>query len=115
MAMIATMESSGWRGRLDAAIKKDGRSRRAISLAIGRSPTYLHGVLAQGKEPSLDAFVTICDEINADPMEILYGIKAADAVTLRLFRAYSQMTAEQREKFLDLAQVIAQRTPDETQ
>ncbi len=107
IAMIGTMESTGWRERLAAAIEKDGRSPRAVSLAIGRSGGYVRSILVSGKEPSLDAFVALCDELNADPMEILFNLKTNDAVALRLFRAYSQMTAAQREKFLDLAQVIA--------
>lgn len=75
MSDISAMHDSGWRQRLEDAVRKDGRSLRDISLAANLSHGYLHGILRDGKEPTLDRFSRICSELN---LSLSYALMGAD-------------------------------------
>jgi transcriptional regulator with XRE-family HTH domain len=62
-----------WRERLEKAIQGDGRTLRDISLAAGLSHGYLHGILRDGKEPTLDRFIRICRELGVSSAYALTG------------------------------------------
>lgn len=68
------MSDDLWRGRLEAAIEKDGRSLRDISLAAKLSHGYLHGILRDNKEPTLDRFIRICKELKISLSYALLGV-----------------------------------------
>lgn len=68
------MHDSGWRQRLEEAARKDGRSLRDISLAAELSHGYLHGILRDGKEPTLDRFAKICKQLNLSLSYALMGV-----------------------------------------
>ncbi|WP_345097191.1 XRE family transcriptional regulator [Bartonella acomydis] len=67
------MNINGWRQRLSAALKKSGRSKRSISLASGKGAGYLHSILTEGKEPTIESLARVCHEINISMNYILYG------------------------------------------
>ena len=68
------MASDEWRGRLAAALEESGKSKRAVSIASGNAPGYLHGILAEGKEPTISKLIDVCDAIPVSPVYILYGL-----------------------------------------
>lgn len=68
-----SMTRDSWRERLEAAAAEDNRSFREISLAAGLSHGYLHGILRDNKEPTLDRFSKICKELNKSTAFILLG------------------------------------------
>ncbi|WP_373418438.1 helix-turn-helix domain-containing protein [Sagittula sp. MA-2] len=70
----SAMKDTAWRERLSAAIAQDGRSLREISLASDVSHGYLHGILRDGKEPTLDRFFRICKTLNVSSAQILLGV-----------------------------------------
>lgn len=51
---------------------------REISLAAGLSHGYLHGVLKDGKEPTLDRFARICQEMHLSVAYILLGLDISE-------------------------------------
>ena len=106
-SIMLIMVIDGWKERLRDAAEKSGRSWRAISSAANRRPNYLRSILTENKEPSLDGFIALCDELKVNPMWILYGVREDDPQLSALFRAYSQMSVEQRDSFLALAKTIA--------
>lgn len=67
------MSDDAWRKRLEEVIERDGRSLRDISLAAGLSHGYLHGILRDDKEPTLDRFLRICKELNISVAYALLG------------------------------------------
>ncbi|MEY1555300.1 helix-turn-helix domain-containing protein [Yoonia sp. R2331] len=67
------MSDDLWRGRLEAAVERDGRSMRDISLAARLSHGYLHGILRDNKEPTLDRFIRICKELDVSLSYALLG------------------------------------------
>lgn len=70
---IAAMSDDAWRERIEAAIQKDGRSYREVSLAAGLSHGYVHGILKDDKEPTLDRFIRLCQVLNLSVSYALLG------------------------------------------
>lgn len=64
-----------WRERLAAAIAADAckRSMRDVSIAAGLSAGYVHGILKDGKEPTLDRFMRICEVLDVSAASVLTG------------------------------------------
>ncbi len=69
------MQGSEWRARLEDAIEKSGRSKREISLAAGKGAGYVHSVLKEGKDPTIDNLIAICGVIGVSLTQILYGVQ----------------------------------------
>lgn len=67
------MSNDAWRQRLATAVDGSGKSMRAISLAAGMGPGYLHSVIKEGKEPTISSLIAICREIGASLGYILLG------------------------------------------
>lgn len=74
-----------WRDRLETSIKDDGRSLRDISLAAGLSHGYLHGILRDGKEPTIDRFSRICKAMGVSLPYVLLGVDVSES-TLALIK-----------------------------
>lgn len=72
--IIRAMHDSGWRDRLEKAVLKDGRALRDISMAAGVSHGYLHGILRDGKEPTIDRFSKVCAELGLSLSYALMGV-----------------------------------------
>ncbi|MCL6229223.1 helix-turn-helix domain-containing protein [Bartonella bilalgolemii] len=67
------MNIDGWRQRLQEALEKSGRSKRSISIAAGKGAGYLHSILSEGKEPTIESLYHVCHAINVSMSYILYG------------------------------------------
>ncbi len=65
-----------WRERLRAAIEESGKSARAVSLASGAGPGYVHSILKEGKDPGIESLFAVCDAIPPSPLRILLGVEA---------------------------------------
>lgn len=65
----------GWRARLDEAIKASGKSRRSVSLEAGKGPGYVHSIMAEGKDPTIDSLVNVCRAANVSLSYVLYGLE----------------------------------------
>ncbi|WP_455476302.1 XRE family transcriptional regulator [Bartonella sp. B17] len=95
------MNIDGWRQRLRAALEKSGRSKRSISLAAGKGAGYLHSILSEGKEPTIESLARICHEVNVSMNYILYGdsISFEDREFIELI---SKLSPEERQAILIL-------------
>lgn len=65
---------TGWRSRLIEAVETSPKSMRAVSLAAGRGPGYLHSVIRDGKDPSVDHLASVCSELGVSLPYILFGM-----------------------------------------
>lgn len=101
------MADDKWRNRIEAAVKKDGRSLRDISLAAGLSHGYLHGILRDDKEPTLDRFIRICQELNVSLAFALMGMEISPETE----QIISQIEADEprRKALLDILSSRATR------
>ena len=80
---------TNWRNRLEGVIRADGRSLRDVSLAAKVSHGYLHGVLRDGKEPTLDRFLRICSALHVSAVYVLTGLDV-NQETEAIMRAIQQ-------------------------
>lgn len=69
------MSIDDWRGRLEAAVKNCGRSRRDISLAAGLGAGYLHSILSERKEPTVASLLKICRATDVSVCRVLMGFE----------------------------------------
>lgn len=63
-----------WRQRLAAALEQKGMSKRRASLDSGNGPGYVHGILNEGKDPTIDKLTSLCETLGVSATYILYGI-----------------------------------------
>ena len=73
MAQQTHTEDATWRDRLLALIKCQDKSKRSVSLAIGASPGYVHSILAEGKDPSIDNLLAISNHLGVSAAYLIYG------------------------------------------
>lgn len=83
------MAKDVWRKRLSDAVEASGRSMRSISLEAGAGAGYVHSILSEGKDPTIEKLMDVCRVIGASPSFILYGIDVMpeDAEIIAAMRA----------------------------
>lgn len=67
------MNESLWRERLSRALADSGKSKRAVSLLTGSGPGYLHSILNDGKEPTIEKLISLCEALDVSVIYVLYG------------------------------------------
>lgn len=72
---IQGMGIADWRTRLQDALEASGKSAREVSLAAGKGPGYVHSILKEGKEPTVDNLIAICGVLNVSLSQVIYGIE----------------------------------------
>ncbi|MFN7002208.1 MAG: hypothetical protein ACK4NW_02115 [Roseinatronobacter sp.] len=85
---IRDMIKPDWRTRLADAVAASDLSKRAISLAAGGGPGYVHSVLTEGKDPTVERLMALCKVLGVSPAFILYGldIEEEDAEVIAAMR-----------------------------
>lgn len=69
------MIDSGWRDRLQAALDGKDKSAREISLKAGKGPGYLHSILKEGKDPTVESMGAVCEALGVSVSSILLGVE----------------------------------------
>lgn len=87
-----------YKERLKAEIEAQGKSWREVSLAAGLSPGYLFTVFTEGKTPSIEVVVRICDVLGVPVSYIVEGYRR-DPKTEEILRLWGQMSPEDRQAF----------------
>jgi hypothetical protein len=64
----------GWRQRLVDALKREGRSQRSVSLAVGNGG-LINSWLNEGKDPTIDNLMKVCREAGVSLPYVLYGFE----------------------------------------
>jgi lambda repressor-like predicted transcriptional regulator len=70
------MSDDLWRARLAEAIQVSGKSARAVSTEAGLGVGYVHSILKEGKDPTIERLVAVCDAIPVSLIYVLYGVDA---------------------------------------
>lgn len=96
------MKISDWRERLTAALEQSGKSKRSVSLGAGLGPGYVHSILSEGKDPTIDNLIAVCAELGVSVSSILYGVQMSPETEaiLRELEASSQARREGLLQFL---------------
>ncbi|KQZ96818.1 hypothetical protein ASD74_06060 [Rhizobium sp. Root564] len=69
------MDNADWRARLRDAMDRRGMSAREVSLAAGKGQGYVHSILKEGKDPTVDNLVAVCKVLDVTLSQIIYGIE----------------------------------------
>lgn len=68
-----------WRIRLASAIEERGTTMRAVSVAAGLNPGYVHSILYGGREPTLDRLLAVCQALGVSLSFLIYGSNTSPA------------------------------------
>lgn len=68
---------------------------RAISIAAGNGHGYVHSIIKDGKDPTIDNMLKICSVLNVSLTEILFGVEmsAETEEIIRLIEGNAQRRA----------------------
>ena len=105
-ADTAAMKDDSWRTRLKEAVEASDASMRAVSLASGNGPGYVHSILSEGKEPTIGNLLDVCQALNVSPIYILFGMKVTpeDEAILEVLRD----NPSSRDSILNLLRTVRQ-------
>jgi transcriptional regulator with XRE-family HTH domain len=86
IADIPLMNEMQWRKRLAFAVEASGKSKREISLAAGLGAGYVHSILSEGKDPTIERFLKVCAATGVSLTHVIYGFNVSpeDEEFLRL-------------------------------
>lgn len=93
------MESSGWKKRLADGIRDKGKSKREVSLAAGRGPGYVHSLLKEDKDPTIDNLIEVCHAADLSVIWVLFGVQMSRE-TEDIVRALEDASPDQRQGLL---------------
>ena len=88
--------ADGWRKRLAGALKEKKLSWNKASLCAGLSHGYIHGLLSDGKEPTLENFEAICAGNGLSVTEILLGLNL-NAESEKILQALAELPKDRRD------------------
>jgi hypothetical protein len=100
IADIPGMSDESWKTRLADGIKANGKSKREVSLAAGMGPGYVHSILAEGKDPTVDNLLRVCEAAGISLYYVLYGVKM-DPETEAIVRQLQSSSPAKRRGLLD--------------
>jgi transcriptional regulator with XRE-family HTH domain len=100
------MTGEEWRQRLQDAVAKSGKSMRAISLAAGCSPGYLHSILKGDREPTIARLVKISSVVGVSVTYVVLGVEMSQTQEALLL-LMSDLPDEQKQLLLELARSLA--------
>lgn len=95
------MVESNWKTRLQAAIDRDGRSRREISTAAGMSYNFISQMFLDGKAPSIENFTKLCLTLGVSPIYVLTGAEMTPETEILLER-WAKVPSHRRRALLSL-------------
>ncbi|WP_213506120.1 XRE family transcriptional regulator (plasmid) [Brucella anthropi] len=102
------MVDTSWKERLEVALEKSGMSLRAASLKAGRGSSYLHGIMAHGKEPSLTALTDVAEALNVSATWLAFGVDL-DAGAEELVAQFVKLNPEEQKNILFLTKTMAEK------
>jgi transcriptional regulator with XRE-family HTH domain len=66
-----------WRQRLESALVEKERSKREVSLAADLGPGYVHSILKEGKDPTVDNLMKVAAALGVSPIWLIFGIEVS--------------------------------------
>jgi hypothetical protein len=74
--IVRGMDTQAIRARLVEAVAQSGKSARAVSLAAGLGPGYIHSITKEGKDPTIDNLISVCEAVPVSFLYVVFGIDA---------------------------------------
>jgi transcriptional regulator with XRE-family HTH domain len=107
------MPARGWRERLRDVIAASDRSARAISIEAGMSPGYLHGILNEGKDPTLINLLAVCEVLGVSLAYVVHGYLMNHG-TEQLLKAWAHLSPEAQKAVLANLDAVTAPKPEKT-
>lgn len=95
------MFNGDWKARLSKGIKANKKSQRAVSIAAGLGTGYVNSLLKEGKDPSLENLIKVCEAAGLSLNYVLLGLDM-DPETEEIIQLASSSTPEKRKALLEL-------------
>ena len=92
-------EDEPWRQRLAKALVASGKSKRGASLEAGLGPSYLSGILEEGKQPKLSKVGQLCEVLGISLDYLVYG-PDGDEHLPQILEIWKQMSPEEQQGLL---------------
>lgn len=106
------MKSTEWKKRLADGIRDKGKSKREVSLAAGLGPGYVHSLLKEDKDPTIDNLIEVCRAANLSVIWILFGVQMSRE-TEDIVRALEDASPDQRRGLLQFLRGEGDETDQE--
>lgn len=90
-----------WRTRLKKAIADKQLSKRGVSTAAAMSPGYIHGILEEGKEPTVENLLAVCRSSGISPAFVILGYEVPSDAP-ELFDLWAKASPATREGILQI-------------
>lgn len=90
-----------WRTRLAKALTDKHLSKRGVSTAAGMSPGYVHGLLEEGKEPTVENLLSVCRASGVSEAYVILGYEIPPG-TQELFQLWTTASPKTREGILQI-------------
>lgn len=74
-AMAEALTQGGWRDRLRQILADRGLSKRKVSLDAKLGPGVVHSWLTEGKDPSIENLLAVCQVLD---VSLIYLVKGYD-------------------------------------
>lgn len=83
-----------WRDRLETGLKDRRISKRAASLKAELGPGYVHSILSEGKEPTVDNLIKVCEANGLSATWVVFGYAVTPEIEelARLYAAAPEQT-----------------------
>lgn len=94
--------TDAWLSRIGGAIERDGRSKRAISMAAGLGVNFVSDLLKGEKTPGIDSLRRLCVELKVSLPWVLTGVDMTPDAQ-EMLAILSQLSPEHQVMILDLA------------
>ncbi|BEV47316.1 helix-turn-helix transcriptional regulator [Afipia carboxidovorans] len=90
-----------WKDRLAAGIEAKGKSQREVSLAAGKGPGYVNSLINEGKDPTVDNLLRVCEAAGVSLYYVLYGVEM-DREAEEIIRLLKMSSKAKREGLLQV-------------
>lgn len=95
------MKNDGWRARLRKAVDASEKSQRDISLKAGMGAGYVNSLFRDGKDPTIDNLMKVCEAVGVSLSYVLYGVQMSQE-TEEFLRLVQEAPEGERDALLKL-------------
>lgn len=90
-----------WRTRLKTALRAARLSQRAVSLAADMGPGYVHSILKEGKDPTIENLLRVCEVAKISPAYVILDYELTPDLD-ELLRLWAAAPVEARQGILQI-------------
>lgn len=99
--MVPLMNAGSWRDRLALALEQGGLSARGVSLKAGMASGYVHSLLKEGKEPTVDNLLRVCQAAGVSGVQVIFGYPMTQEAE-ELVAIWSRSSQSRRQAILQI-------------